>query len=855
VTHPNHPPNWVTAIPSDPSVHDAAQFGTATGATSNLWDQLGRAIEAGIDMFVGQIAVALGGIEIAGWKPLEWLAQWGQDLIDKASDAYQRGETLGGLFGIDWGGDDVGGRDDIWNWTVDHILKPLVDWLSPDSPLNADNIFGTLFPGGIPLAKLTTTPENELDNPDFRSAISLSGAADWQWVDNVHFADSTNSGSAKTVADGHRKALRSNPIDTIEDKSLTLSVEVLAAGLAGTGEPVQLFAVPDGRTPELLDSAWPAGGDSGWRGAPNGATSALLSGSYDGDAASVRMRIVVDESATAGTVYFDHAKAFIVGGWLERTWTQISDIFDAFANATTQTDFEAAFNLVLDLLSLPHQDSFWSWFADSFLGPLGVFVDQQFWDDVGAFFDTGFRWLTGLGPSWADVTDAFNTAASRLHFSPPTAQDFWHSIARLLLGPWTTQGFAYAAADLIHTLLRQINGTASQADTKAAWSALVQAAPAGSLWALALQAVKFMADLNTLISAFFTQLFGPSTAHQNALNAAFDEVMADLGVSNANTTDLMANAVAAWFSPWDKLWNQIINALTGGSNLGNNNDQNPDWLQQLWSSLFQIPNNNVNPSMVGGVDIGDSIQQFVNSVFDAHGDGRVGDKNISEAAQAIVDKLNEFDGRLIVIENGSGGHSDQHAPERAKYHAQDSYTLHTADIPSWATHVQAAGVGGGGGGGGGLWGSGNNTGFAGGETTIKVGSNAQLTCGGGAGAKGDTVNWVTESYGEAAGNKTYDKVLYVGGGQVKYKHVGLEPGGGGGGGEFMNFQGYGGKAGKWNYHEYSLSGVSTISIHIGAGGDPNHIGSGGPPVTSGGFGSFNSGRGGRGAAWLRFIKK
>lgn len=41
-----------------------------------------------LDSFVGRIAIAFGAIDIAGWKPLGFLATWGQQRIDDAMRAY-----------------------------------------------------------------------------------------------------------------------------------------------------------------------------------------------------------------------------------------------------------------------------------------------------------------------------------------------------------------------------------------------------------------------------------------------------------------------------------------------------------------------------------------------------------------------------------------------------------------------------------------------------------------------------------------------------------------------------------------------------------------------------------------------
>lgn len=49
-----------------------------------------------IDVFVGKVAIAFGGISIFGWKPLEFLADWGQQRIDDAIESLQAAQIAQG---------------------------------------------------------------------------------------------------------------------------------------------------------------------------------------------------------------------------------------------------------------------------------------------------------------------------------------------------------------------------------------------------------------------------------------------------------------------------------------------------------------------------------------------------------------------------------------------------------------------------------------------------------------------------------------------------------------------------------------------------------------------------------------
>lgn len=80
-------PDWAKAVPNAPVNDPPAQVGGGWSAPMT-WQQVLATVEFFLTSFIGQIAIALGGIEIFGWKPLDFLAEWGQDLIDQASNAY-----------------------------------------------------------------------------------------------------------------------------------------------------------------------------------------------------------------------------------------------------------------------------------------------------------------------------------------------------------------------------------------------------------------------------------------------------------------------------------------------------------------------------------------------------------------------------------------------------------------------------------------------------------------------------------------------------------------------------------------------------------------------------------------------
>lgn len=52
------------------------------------WNRIQAFARFALEAFVGQIAIAFGGISIAGWKPFDFLADWGQARIDEAQANY-----------------------------------------------------------------------------------------------------------------------------------------------------------------------------------------------------------------------------------------------------------------------------------------------------------------------------------------------------------------------------------------------------------------------------------------------------------------------------------------------------------------------------------------------------------------------------------------------------------------------------------------------------------------------------------------------------------------------------------------------------------------------------------------------
>lgn len=80
-------PDWASTVPNY-SVHTEPSKVGGGASAPMPWQQLVATVNFFLDSFVGQIAVAFGGIDIFGWKPLPFLADWGQARIDEASANY-----------------------------------------------------------------------------------------------------------------------------------------------------------------------------------------------------------------------------------------------------------------------------------------------------------------------------------------------------------------------------------------------------------------------------------------------------------------------------------------------------------------------------------------------------------------------------------------------------------------------------------------------------------------------------------------------------------------------------------------------------------------------------------------------
>lgn len=215
-------------------------------------------------------------------------------------------------------------------------LQALADFFDAqfNSPIDALRIFGQLLPGqigNISISHIGGAFEPELlTNPKFMGAGSLSGQSLWDYDETKGH---TEPGTAHTTADGVERELLSNYIIVSEGQQLRGSAWAMWQGLASTGSPIRLEysmfeqGAPRGTLP--LDELVSPGSSSGWTKLSGTAT---IPANVD----SVRLRLVVTNTATAGDVWFDDGSASKFG-LLPQAFinglTQIIDLFKSLFDA------------------------------------------------------------------------------------------------------------------------------------------------------------------------------------------------------------------------------------------------------------------------------------------------------------------------------------------------------------------------------------------------------------------------------------------------------------------------------------------------------------------------------------------
>jgi hypothetical protein len=187
------------------------------------------------------------------------------------------------------------------------MLLPLNILLGANSPLSAGNLFGlipTNLLGFLPASSVGEAQPNLISNPDFEGDEAIESSV---YTLDLTQSFSTVGGSAKVIADGSgaKDLLSPDLIRVSTNQEISISAMVKWTGLVGTGTPIRVgitgydaggsaIIQPDMATHNLTP------GTSGW--IEMGGTYKITNPSV----VSIRLRLTVSPTATAGTVWWDH---------------------------------------------------------------------------------------------------------------------------------------------------------------------------------------------------------------------------------------------------------------------------------------------------------------------------------------------------------------------------------------------------------------------------------------------------------------------------------------------------------------------------------------------------------------------
>jgi hypothetical protein len=255
--------------------------------------------------------------------------------------------------------------------------------------------------GNISVSNLIGAAQNLLLNPGFSGAVSLSDPNNaWTWDDTVFLSGLgvAAPGSAKVTASGVLQALRSNTIAVTAGKTLNAAITVLANGLVATGLPLRLEAITEAGNTVIASTAAPAATPSSWTGAPPTAKSAVLSGNYtvpSSGVSTLTLRLVVDSTATAGTVWFDGANLATTGLLQNTLVTGIGGIPDL--GSTLQQTWDTVAGAAPGAGTLP-----------------AILTRLTHLNTAGIFDNTGVSGIGGIGNIGASLQQTWDQLAAAL---------------------------------------------------------------------------------------------------------------------------------------------------------------------------------------------------------------------------------------------------------------------------------------------------------------------------------------------------------------------------------------------------------------------------------------------------------
>lgn len=319
-------PDWALEIPSAP-VHPSNGLDLTRPFTIGQLLDIGREF---LEQFIKRVVLAVAGFFIPGLPSFDQLVAWGENLRETLADIPIIGDLVEVITGIedgdlgDMGTFFLGIRNAIFGLDLSNpgaIIGKIVELignaiqnmvnglLNGEILVNAANLFGNiaghLF-SFIPIGAIGLPPaRTPFVAGSFPDAGSISGNGVWSWDAAVSRA-ADGSGSAKVTADGTFKAMRGSKIAVTQGQKFEPAIFAEWSGYTGTGSPIQLHVVKfNGDTQVGITTvktfAPPAASSFGlW---------AELGGGYQVEAnvTHVCLRVVVTETATAGTIHFDTA--------------------------------------------------------------------------------------------------------------------------------------------------------------------------------------------------------------------------------------------------------------------------------------------------------------------------------------------------------------------------------------------------------------------------------------------------------------------------------------------------------------------------------------------------------------------
>lgn len=702
---------------------------------------------------------------------------------------------------------------------VGELAALIENLVNGGQPINVQNLFGQLTQGlfGIvPASSISSNNPNLLNNGGFDGSISMDGSGVWTYDATTGH---TSNGSASTTANSTLKALLSNAVDVTVGQKLSPTVWVKTSSYAGTGTPIRLavktyLAGAAVSTTNISSIAGPGG------------TWTQMTGTYTVPSGvdSVRLRLVVDTTATGGTIWFDDGSLTKPG----------NGPFDGILQLFGLTSLE-------DLFDGLNIDDIWSAIITAIMNPLGLLEDAIGRGDLSDTISSIFGALTGGGT----VTNPLDDLAAALQQIP-------------FLNILGIGGPADIGASIQSTWDQWISGLVGVLGTGAGLSDIFnvgqqvssQAALGGFSWD-----ILGIRGNNPLTSGFL-----PTSKS----NISLDQLVLTPGtVGITQSTALTAYTVIAesidiGAISWQgqgvtNVTDAYVNLFKMDPVTGNNGGALHASTNQIGllsgtmqQNIYSLPSPvHYEPGDILGVEIAirgagtHSVIGAASTLVDQAVYPRRWSsvRNSGTSAPPSSSWTPTYSNNVPFIEHAVTASivAIPRSPETTLFNTAGSRTL---PVPSWASTVQVISVGGGGagrqggtygvqgeGGDGGSWDTatwtrgvhfsgspslaivvpaqvpgGGNTGTSGGiganggNVTVTLPatsgfSAATRTALGGEG--GDALVTVGDPnmFGQSPGNQVYDGVTYVGGGQQQANGAaGAAPGGGGAGGNWVSFQ-------------------------------------------------------------------